>query len=206
MMEGYLYQEGVSMLKNGLESTESINVYAFYVPHGQPIADFEIQVPPAMTAFYQSVRSLEIHWTPKNEEELPFVFGRIRILPIEQVFSDWEGIVWFEGVNNRMSNFKIVDFFQDEACVGFFQDEGENPNMYFYNFHGMPHNLHVKFDAYIQLLFKSYGFAYWQLMVLALISGKESIESEDFRKYMPILFEGFVVDDFIALFETVRCS
>ena len=98
--------------------------------------------------------------------------GDVNLLPIDQIYGDWEGIVYFDFTENpRLRHFKIVDFFVNEACVGLYYDEQQDPGLYYLE-HGeglLPYPLHLDLKGYLTLLTCTLGYSYWQLAVLALL-------------------------------------
>jgi hypothetical protein len=105
-----------------------------------------------------------------------------------------------------MENFKIVDFFADESCVGYIHDEQKVDYMQYLDLgDSEPKPLSLNFAGYLELLLTCRGFAYWQLVILHLRNGG-GYESkvEEFKTYMPQLFPDFKWEEFVALYEKVR--
>ena len=160
----------------------------------------------AYHAFYGQIKEVNIKWLNFKFEKLPNVCGKINILPAEKVFSDWEGIVWFKGIPEtyHLKDFKVLDFFVNEACVGFYNIEGKTEELHYLYFEEEPVPLGINLEGYCQLLSLSYGFFYWQSAIVELITKKKSQESKDFKRYMPKLFSDFSYPQFVEVYNQVR--
>lgn len=88
------------------------------------------QLPPALRDYYTQGNGFDAKWWKIGQPERK---GRIRILPLDQVLQDGKGVVWFDHSPARMRDFKLIDFFADEAAVGFFLGKDD---LYLYEFAG----------------------------------------------------------------------
>jgi len=145
----------------------------------------------------------------------PACTGNVNLLPIESIYGDWEGIVYFDFTKDeRLKHFKVVDLFQDEACVGLYHDEAQDPGLYFFAFgEGLaPYPLHLDLKGYLTLLTCTLGYTYWPLAVLALRpdDGRNPAYranlnfTQKFRRDMEAWVPEFKYDEFVALYEQVR--
>ena len=165
--------------------------------------------PNNLKAFYKMTNGYGSEW--ETEEAIAngkSIYGKIKLLPSEDVLSDWEGTVYFkDNPDSGMENFKIVDFFWEQSCVGFFYDESETDGdlMMYYDFEDFPMSLDVNFSGYLELLFMARGYYDWQRILLHF-NGEEKNEEfiKQFKKYMPKLFPDFKWDEFVALYEKVK--
>ncbi|KAK2808887.1 hypothetical protein FQN50_004363 [Emmonsiellopsis sp. PD_5] len=117
--------------------------------------------------------------------------GSINILPLEDVFSSWEGGLWFptetdkargydgwgsvdgdgEGWLYRFRHVKPFDLFMPEASVGFLMEWGEAGDgdgvgeMMAYHYHGEElEGLDLSFRGYLERLLVSRGFWSWHTL------------------------------------------
>ena len=167
-------------------------------------------LPGTLKDFYKSLSHLEYNWDTIElvDESGIKLKGRINILKAEEVLHDWEGTVYFKDIDHYdyMENFKVVDYFVSEACVGYIHDENKSDYMRFLSLGDTEAKpLSLDFAGYIELLFACRGFLYWQLVILNLRNGKgdESVV-EKFKTYMPQIFPDFKWEEFVGLYERVR--
>ena len=157
-------------------------------------------------SFYEQMTEVNIDWRPSKYKKSPNVCGKINILPPDKVFSDWEGVVWFKDSPETfyLKHFKVLDLFVNEACVGFYDIENKNEELYYLYFEEEPIPLGINLDGYCQLLSLSFGFFYWQTAIVELTTKEKSQESKDFKRYMPKLFSDFSYDRFVDLYQKVK--
>jgi len=157
-------------------------------------------------ALYSQVKEVDIGWKSFKFEKEPQVKGKIKILPFKQVFGDWEGIVWFNNHPNDkgLRHFRILDFFSNEACVGFYDSEDKSRELFYLYFGEKPISLSLDVEGYCQMLQKTFGYFYWQLAIIEIKTNKSGIESRDFKKYMPQLFQDFNYDEFVSLYHQIQ--
>lgn len=146
----------------------------------------------AMAAFYGSVNGLRIRWERKSGKKIATggqAVGSINLLPIQEVFRDWKGVVYFDAddPNRRCYPF---DFFVEEACGALDVGEAGRPRANYLYLGERARSLNVDFAGYGRLLLQSRGFWYWQTAV----AQPKSVEAKNFADVMPELF-----DDFVAL-------
>lgn len=171
-----------------------------------PAAKVKAEWPTAIKAFYSELNGVNMHWTHANFENQAKVCGKVKLLDIDSMNTDGNGLVWFEHtpIDSPLRNFKLIDFFADEAAVGFFESANSNPEMHLYLFEGMPMPLGLDLEGYIKLLCQTRGFYYWQQAILALKNNQDNQESANFKLYMPQIFPEFKFEDFAALYQSVR--
>jgi hypothetical protein len=139
-------------------------------------------LPPALRAYYSQANGFDMTWS--NDQPGPR--GRIRILPLDDVLRDGKGLVWFDHSPPHMRDFKLVDFFADEAAVGFFEGRDE---LHLYEFAGAPTPLGIDFTRYAELLSQTRGYFYWQLALIP--SRRKGVEVSELAEALPQLFPDF---------------
>lgn len=160
---------------------------------------------PAMIDFYGQANGVRIEWERRGEKRLPaggLAAGRINLLPVQEVFGDWEGVIFFDD-NRRFELLHPLDFFAPEACAALRLDGSGNPEV-FYHYLGEEMNpLGVDFEGYLELLLRARGFWYWQRAVArpdhVNPRAPMSVEERNFRELMPQLFPDFDPSDFRRL-------
>jgi hypothetical protein len=158
-------------------------------------------------AFYSQVKEVDIAWKHFKFEKQPQVCGKINILPFKTVFGDWEGIVWFNNQSNsELQQFRVFDFFSNEACVGFYDNDDQSKELFYLYFGEKPLSLSLDVEGYCKMLQQSYGFFYWQLAIVEIKTNKSSPESRDFKHYMPQLFQDFNYDKFVELYRQLKIN
>jgi hypothetical protein len=177
------------------------------------------QLPTGVENFYRSVGWVSLEWRHKLKEIAAGDLsdqGFVRILPIKEVFDEWEGVIWWEESEEEsdeddeaaeLQDFRSVkpfDMFVPEACVAFIQPpprRGSNDKLWgqpsehvaFHYFGEELYTTRYSFDEYIDRLIASRGFWYWPM---TLCTETQKVETEDFRKKMPLLFEDYDDDLF----------
>jgi hypothetical protein len=191
---------------------------------GPPTSEEEIQsvlqrtkgrLPTGVETFYRALGWVRLEWRHTVQEIAAGNMsdqGFIRILPIKEVFDEWEGIIWWadrEGGGDdddeiaerqEFRSVKPFDRFVPEACVAFLQPppcRGGSDNSWgqpseHVAFHYCGEELYktrYSFDEYIDRLLASRGFWYWPQTLCT--ETQDTVETEDFRKKMPLLFEDY---------------
>ncbi len=146
--------------------------------------------------FYSSVKSWRIKWTlnPKFNSNIE---GSINILPIEEVLIGDIDLLPEEFP--ALKNFTLLDFFYNEAAVGFYLDKPEN-GLYYFEFDGTTQKLNLDFKGYLEMLKYTKGVAYWQLAVIEPTTNKKSRIIEKLNKIFPEITE----EGFFELYDKVR--
>jgi hypothetical protein len=156
----------------------------------------------AMVDFYGEANGIQIHWERREQKEIAgggLATGLISLLPVQEVFGDWEDIIYFED-NDRFKSLYPLDFFVEEACAALYLDGSKNPAVYYHYCGEEMSPMGVDFAGYLELLLKSRGFWYWHLALTqsedAIANAPMSIEEKNFREIMPQLFPDFKAADF----------
>lgn len=152
-------------------------------------------------------QKFKIYWSATTSPD-PDVKGMAKILPLEQIIQDWEGVVYFEDTDadDPIRHFHPVDFFVDEACVGVYVGADAGPSLYFFDFSESPYRLDLDMEGYLRMLLLSRGFFYWQDAIRAFRSGEDNPQSERFKKYMPQLFPDFTYENFQRTYQRLRLT
>ena len=157
--------------------------------------------------FYEISNGIEISWKAADPEMLQHeMTGIVKLNPFSQVVKDWSGVVFFDNEpdDSPVRKFFPLDFFADEAAVGFCTKEGWRNMLYLYQFEGELIPLYVNFQSYLRLMLLVKGCFYWQYLMIALIKKEENEVSERIKKYLPALFSDFSFSGFEKLFSEVR--
>lgn len=164
--------------------------------------------PVAIQEYYAQMNGSEIYWSHSKFKDQPSMSGRIRILDAETLAKDSKGIVWFDHTpqDDPLRKFKLIDFFADEAAVGFYEGDHPNDQMYLYFFEGDPLPLGVDFEGYHKLLCESRGLFYWQQVLRAIIDRKDNQESKDFKLYMPQVYPEFSYEAFLSKYNSLKIN
>ncbi len=167
----------------------------------------------AIKPFYNWRNGFTVCWSPKNDDN-PDIYGRINILKLENLFDDTivkldqpDGYTFNGNSSEKIQLkgvFRPLDYFADEACVGFFSDHGSLDELYYHDFGISFYSLKVDFEGYFKLLTKSYGYAYWPQVILNKEYNYGTDTTDRFKEDMPNLFPDFDYDKFIELYESVR--
>lgn len=156
--------------------------------------------------FHQEMNGLIIEW--KSREETPDVKGLVKILSLEEILRDWEGVIYFDFAPNedRMKNFYPIDFFVAEACTGAFLNEAnqEDRTLYLHSLGGELTALKLDINGYIQMMVASKGFLYWQYAVREILEKEENPQSQRFKEWIPQLFPDFSWQAYVDQYNQVR--
>ncbi|KAJ5904647.1 uncharacterized protein N7473_001563 [Penicillium subrubescens] len=176
------------------------------------------QLPTGVENFYRALGWVRLEWRHTVKEIAARNMsdqGFVRILPLKEVFDEWEGIIWWgesEGESDddvaerqEFRSVKPFDMFVPEACVAFLQPPprlGSSSKVWgqpgeHVAFHYCGEELYktrYSFDDYIDRLLASRGFWYWSMTLCT--ETQEAVETKDFRQKMPLLFEDYDDDLF----------
>ena len=163
------------------------------------------RIPHKILSYYNEILYFKLAWTYKKDKSIR---GFIRILPIEEAVGDWEGKVYFKKRDpEHMKDFKVLDFFLPECCVGFYlagKSGKPKEELYVFDREDVPVGLNVDVEGYIQLLYMARGFAYWPRVLQGLAGQEDAGVTEKFKKSMPKVFPDFKWEEFVALYEKVK--
>lgn len=159
----------------------------------------------AMINFYSEANGIQIQWERREQKEISgggLAAGYINLLPIQEAFKDWKGIIYFRK-NDKYKQLHPLDFFVDEACAALYLDGSDNPEVYYHYLGEEMSPLGVDFEGYLKLLLKSRGFWYWHKAIAQPEYFNPyvpiSVEERNFREIMPQLFPDFDASDFQRL-------
>lgn len=148
--------------------------------------------------FLKRQGGFRIDWKIKNKDQNIKSFGgHLNILPLKSILGDWKKIVYFDfdPADSPKRNFKIVDFFVDEACVGFFLGD-EKQLLFYHEFESEFYPLYLDFDGYFTMMLKSKAFWYWQKVLSEINEGISSLTTEHFISCMTELFPEFNFEEY----------
>lgn len=166
-------------------------------------------IEPAILDFYEIATGIEIKWNPVDPEmQENEIIGRVKVNPFSQVVIDWSGIVFFdnEPADSPIRGFFPLDFFADEAAVGYCTKEGWRNTLFLYQFDGELIPLHVNFKHYLQLMLIAKGCIYWQYLIIELVRKEENEVSKRIKKNLPLLFPDFSFIAFEKLFNELKLN
>jgi hypothetical protein len=197
--------------------------YADPTPEEIARMDHPEWIAPAMWAYCEVGNGIDLAWTATEEqlEEHPECVGRLALRRMQDIYGSWEGIVYFEHLLRpgfeRLRHFKVVDLNTEEAGVGFYHDEHQDPALYYLALGEgrLPEPLGVDFTGYLKLLTLSLGYAHWPLLLVELcqhvaehpgqpFAGPQHPNAQDFVADMTALYPAFTLDAFVALYDQVR--
>lgn len=204
-------REKFNALKQELSNLNNIQIntckLTFYAPKKVRNNAQEMRVPTQLLSFYEHSNGIELDWEMLNSPD-PDVLGRVKILSLDEVIQDWNGVVYFDDteLDDPIRTFSPFDFFVDEACVGIYLEEDFDDSLYLYKFDSEPFRLDLDISGYIELLIAARGFLYWQNAIEALKTEDDNAEAERFRLFMPQIFPNFSFEDFSNTYESLRLS
>jgi len=153
--------------------------------------------------FYDYYNEFELNWHSVQQKT---VLGKVNILSLDKVLINYKDFVYFDHTpeESPLRDFKIIDFFVDEACVGIYVGREDLLGMHFFEFENEAFPLHLDFEGYLNLLGVTRGYLYWQKVILDHLNNRETPITKEFKENMPKLFEDFDYKDFIKLYESLR--
>ena len=160
------------------------------------LAEKKFKLTSDMLDFYKSANGITLSWELIEPEEA-VVRGNIELLPVQEVFQDWENTIYWDG-NDKFKQLHPLDFFVPEACAALNLDSSDNPDVFFHYCGEEMNTLKMDFKEYLYTLLKTRGFWYWQTVVVAELTGEENTtEPENFRVNMPKLFPDFKLSEIL---------
>lgn len=153
-------------------------------------------LPAGVEAFYRELNGFKMEWEHTVESILQHDYsdhGFIELLPIAEVFGEWEGTTWFSDLEggDTYRPVKPFDYFQPEACAAFCQSPGQPPDQrVFYHYFGEDLECtNYTFPEYIERLLAARGYFYWIATLCSTQQG--SREATMFRQHMPLIFDDY---------------
>jgi len=176
-------------------------------------------MPEQLLAFCNLFNGALYAWQSKPESAGRPCRGKLHLQRLQDVYADWEGTVYFanrlEADGHRLRDFKVLDFFADEAGVGFYHDAAQDRELYLYVFQEYgPLPLGVDFDGYLQLLSHSLAHSHWPYLLAELAEHFATRPAQPFpgphtpnaRIFVDDMSSqtDFSLAEFVALYEQVR--
>ncbi|MDO7873777.1 SMI1/KNR4 family protein [Hymenobacter sp. ASUV-10] len=178
-------------------------------------------LPQSIIDFVQETNGLFFEWqSVATINGKPIQVGAVQIQDFSSIFSPWKGIIDFgskEPADAWRKSFKIIDFiFGAEKCVGFYYDERNDNQLYYYPFEGLPLALGVDFPGYLApgylaLLAHSMAGEHWHRVLLELSSTPDdetytpqSAEAKAYVAGMTSVVPGFNLDNLVKCYAQVR--
>lgn len=124
-------------------------------------------LPTGVEEFYTQLGGFDLEWeyADPHGDGNATDFGAIRILPIEQVFSDGLGTVWFDDFEggDRFKDVKPFDVFAAEACAAFLWEPETAPKdtVHYHYFGEATKPLDLTFTEYMERALSSCGYENW---------------------------------------------
>jgi hypothetical protein len=157
------------------------------------------RIEPSVLDYYEIANGINIKWKAADETLVSHeIVGSIKVNPFTQVVKDWSGVVFFEKdpMDSPRRKFFPLDFFADEAAVGFSTLEGSRDRLYLYQFEGDLIPLDVNFKSYLTLMLQAKGCVYWQYLILEIKENEENEVSKRIKQFLPAVFPDFSFDKF----------
>lgn len=152
---------------------------------------------------HQNSNGYVLTWSVNPQEN---VGGRIKINSLEHFLlglkNDDPGLAQ----GNDLYDFHLLDLGTDEAHVGVFIRDGKIQDRVYFHSHGEDecYDLALSFANYLSLACLAKGYYYWQKYLIEKIHGQTSIESDNFKTNMPLIFPDFSLEAFDIKFEELR--
>jgi hypothetical protein len=180
------------------------------------VIDKQNELLPDLSNFYVELNGFEITWNKQG-----FWHGRVRICGVRSLFDedtvipvdDYRGFVInndysFADRNNIEGFFRIIDRYDEVLQVGFFSDPKLEFKLFFRQ--GIYYwDLKLTFMSYLRMGFATNFFYDWPSVIVAReyqrTDSSEFNESwQEFHEYMPQMFPDFRIDDFFALYDSLK--
>ncbi|HET7018062.1 MAG TPA: hypothetical protein VFI65_29360 [Streptosporangiaceae bacterium] len=154
-------------------------------------------LPAGVADFYAELNGFNLEWRHTVAEVSQGNLadhGFVNILPIDEVFGDWEGVTWFgdsDDADNEYRPVKPFDMFVPEACAAFWQPPGKRPRrtVAYHYFGDELYDTGYAFDEYLERLLAARGFWYWIHTLCPDL--QDSTEATGFRRAMPLIFDDY---------------
>jgi hypothetical protein len=213
---GYIDKKG----GNGRRSTKAFGEDFF--------SKYENRLNTSMKGFYSSTNGYSYYWNgeiaTRGANEKTTERGIINILPLEDLFESFnvvdiaerqkDNIIFYikeEEEFSKTGQFIPVDYIED-ICVGVFSKENNDEMMYFHDFGIGFYPLKLNFEGYVELVFAVRGYMMWPYVLIYLEYGKNDAAMfgksryDEFVEDMPLLFPDFKLEEFIALYESLKIT
>lgn len=150
------------------------------------------KIDPALDSFYYGLKDWIIRWKFKNTftHAPEGLVGAVKMLPIEDVLN-WRAWNLFTPEFPQMENFTLLDYFDDNAAVGFYLNQPER-GLFYFAFDADPKPLNLDFKGYLEMIKFTKGAAFWQLSCIEPINESTCRTVEKLNQIDPeITVEGF---------------
>ena len=173
-------------------------------------------IPAQVLQYGEELNGILFSWRSRADGSgRPECFGRVELLPLEEIYSDWSDELGLEALpaDDRLHHFKPVDLTNQMVYVGLYHDDARDPGLYLYQpgEGEAPYPLHVDLRGYVRLLAHSMGYAYWPFVLLELLpnDGRNpayQLEpfTPDFRRDLEAWVPEFDYESFVALYHEVK--
>ncbi|MDJ0582122.1 hypothetical protein [Crocosphaera sp.] len=147
--------------------------------------EFGIQLGDSLKSLYNEMGNVDIRWHVNLDqysdlqllhEEDSYISGSIQFLDPYTMFSGrdgtfWENTLWFDDIegeiNDRLRNFKPIDFQNSENIIGVFLENGILvDSLTLYSSSNGLTNLPFGIDEYFSLLEETLGYVYWPIALM----------------------------------------
>ena len=154
--------------------------------------------------FYHQFDGFYCKW--KSLSNNADISGCANFLKSSQIMLDHKGLIYQDDIapDARVRNFHPIDFFNDEACVGFYIGEDKNDSMYFYDLIHEPKNLQLDIQGYFELMIYMKAFRYWQYLMIEILMDDISAIGNIIRQHINELFPDVDLAVFKELYQKYR--
>ncbi|WP_281990129.1 hypothetical protein [Aquimarina aggregata] len=161
------------------------------------IVDESLNFDKELLRFYSVIDRWKLNWRTNKDSEVELE-GTFNILPIKEVLIG--DVDFLPEKYPVMKNFTLLDYFYNEAAVGFYLDQPEK-GLFYFEFDANPQKLNLDFKGYLEMLKYTKGAAYWQKSIIEPIIDETS--SPTIEK-MNKLFPEVTVEGFYELYNSLR--
>lgn len=152
--------------------------------------------------FYIGIQDWIVRWKFKESFTQASIGlkGSVNILPVEDVLN-WKAWDLMPNEFPQMENFTILDYFYNEAAVGFYLGAPEK-GLYYFEFDADPKPLNLDFKGYLEMIKYTKGASYWQLGCIEPIVRTTNKAIEKLNQIDPSI----TVEGFYKLYDSVRIN
>ena len=173
-------------------------------------------VPTTLLEFARVRNGFSFRWEVGGDAQHAPDRGAVKVHPLEYICVDWKDVVYFDHEpaerQAQLRDFKIVDFFVDEACVGCYYRPERDEQLYYFDFEDLPQPLGVDFWGYLTLLPFTLGYRYWQYLLLDLYARPVGAgpfqparsQTHQLVERLQAVVPSFDLAAFVAQYEAVR--
>lgn len=161
------------------------------------IVDESLNFEKELLRFYSVIDRWKLNWKTNKDSDVELE-GTFNILPLKEVLIG--DVDFLPEKYPVMKNFTLLDYFYNEAAVGFYLDQPEK-GLFYFEFDANPQKLNLDFKGYLEMLKYTKGAAYWQKSIIEPIIDETS--SPTIEK-MNKLFPEVTVEGFYELYNSLR--